>query len=540
MNPRYLGWPPNMPAALDLPALPATSVLAGSARRYGDRLALRHADRTLTFTELYQRSCALAHRLTAQGLGRGDVVAVHLPNHVDYPVAYFGTLLAGATAAPLSPMLRPAELREQLGVCHARAVITDVVGDPITGDGRDGAPRLVWLDPSGRPDEALDAGRAAAPPTVAVDGDDVAHLVFSGGTTGQPKAVTVLHRNLLAETLQYACWRTGALPAPDGQGGVVLDPVEGDYLIRPGQATALTSAPLFHSMGLVGLSQHVASGTTLITMPRFSARTFLDLVDEHRVQHLLGAPAMFAGVLEDPSLHAHDRTSVRAIGCASAPVPPSLTARMLRAFPNARVCQSYGLTEATLVATVVPFTRSAPEKPESCGIPLPGTEITLRDGVGAEVATGEVGEIWIRGPQVTPGYLDRPEATAAAFVDGWLRTGDLGRLDSDGYLSIAGRLKEMLIYKGYNVYPAELEELLLRHDAVESAAVVGRPDEAAGERPVGFVVLRREFSSEEILAFVNDQVSTVKRLHELHVLDELPRSPIGKVRKNVLQERLTG
>ncbi|HEX5568502.1 MAG TPA: AMP-binding protein, partial [Streptomyces sp.] len=395
-------------------------------------------------------------------------------------------------------------------------------------------PAVTWRPLPGEP--------AQGPPAVEVSGEDVAHLVYTGGTTGAPKGVRVLHRNLTAQTLQYACWRTGSRPARDGEGGIVLEPVPGGpgHLLRPGELTVLTAAPLFHSMGLVGLSQHLASGATLTTMRRFDAERFLALVEEHRVDHVLGAPAMYAMLADCPAAGHHDLSSVKALGCGSAPLTGVLAARLEELFPNARVCQSYGMTEATLVVTAAPFTRDGRAKPGSCGFPLDGTRVEVRspDDGRTPLPVGEIGEVWVNGPQVSAGYLNRPEETARTFVDGWLRTGDLGRLDADGELFVTGRLKDMLIYKGYNVYPRELEELLATHPRVVSAAVVGRPDRAAGELPVAFVVPSGPVDPDELLAWTNRQVSRTNRLHEIHLLDAMPVSRVGKILKTELKARL--
>ncbi|AXI80484.1 AMP-binding protein [Peterkaempfera bronchialis] len=537
---------------------PLTAVLAGSARRYGRRTALRHEGEEVSFADLYGRACAVARTLREHGIRRGEVVAVHLGNGPAYPIAYYGILLAGATATPLSPMLTDAEARRQLVDSRAVAVIaesgadgraTRAAADLLTGTGvrlvlvRGGAPKCA---PEAAADSAgwvpLPEDTAEAPPDGGPTGDDVAHLVYTGGTTGTPKGVRVLHRNLTAQTLQYACWRTGARPVADGHGGIVLEPVgePGDFLLHPGDLRVLTAAPLFHAMGLVGLSQHLASGATLTTMRRFDREAFLDHVERYRIQHILGAPAMYAMLMESPTLATRDLTSVRALGCGSAPLPGAVVARLEAAFPRARVCQSYGMTEATLVVTATPYTAATPGKPESCGVPLPGTQVEIRSPQDGRTVLppGERGEVWVHGPQIADGYLGRPRESAEAFVGGWLRTGDLGHRDGDGDLYITGRLKDMLIYKGYNVYPRELEELLLSHPQVASAAVVGRPDPTSGELPVAFVVLRRPEDPDGVRSWVNGQVSPVKRLHEVHAVDRLPLSRVGKVLKTELLARL--
>ncbi|MGP3737527.1 class I adenylate-forming enzyme family protein (plasmid) [Streptomyces sp. GDS52] len=550
----FPAWPHPLPHTIEGYDAPVTAVLAGSARRYGERTALRHEGEEVSFVALYGRACAVARTLREHGVGRGDVVAVQLDNGPAYPIGYYGILLAGAAATPLSPMLTVKEARRQLLDSAAVALLAEAgpdcraaadEKDKLTGT----AVRLVLVrggaGPCGPGADAVTRvpmpESPAAPPEVDLSGDDVAHLVYTGGTTGVPKGVRVLHRNLTAQTLQYACWRTGSRPAADGHGGIVVEPLPGDgFLLRLGAVEVLTAAPLFHSMGLVGLSQHIASGATLTTMRRFDAEAFLDLVERHRVQHVLGSPAMYAMLMESPTLKSRDLTSVRALGCGSAPLSGAVAARLEEAFPAGRVCQSYGMTEATLVVTAAPFTAVTPRKPGSCGIPLPGTRVEIRspkDGLTV-LPRGERGEVWVSGPQIAAGYLNRPGDTAGAFVEGWLRTGDLGHQDDDGDLYVTGRLKDMLIYKGYNVYPRELEELLLHHPSVASAAVVGRPDGIAGELPVAFVVLRTPVGGQELLTWVNAQVAAVKRLHEVHVEEALPLSRVGKVLKGELRDRL--
>ncbi|MGW4032675.1 class I adenylate-forming enzyme family protein [Streptomyces sp. NPDC004838] len=562
----FPAWPHPLPPAIEGYNAPVTAVLAGSAHRYGDRIALRHEGEEVSFAALYGRACAIAHTLREHGVERGDVVAVQLGNGPAYPIGYYGILLAGATATPLSPMLTDDEARRQLLDSGAIALLTEAganasaklagtavrlvlvrEGADPDGDGPNGPDSSDSSDGTDRPDAApirvpLPETLADAPPQTGITGDDVAHLVYTGGTTGTPKGVRVLHRNLTAQTLQYACWRTGSRPAADSRGGIVLEPLPGaGFLLRPGDLEVLTAAPLFHSMGLVGISQHLASGATLTTMRRFDAARFLDLVERHRVQHVLGAPAMFAMLLDGPAPATRDLTSVRALGCGSAPLPATVAARLEKLFPAARVCQSYGMTEATLVVSAVPYTATTPHKPGSCGIPLPGTRIEIRSPQDGRTVLphGERGEIWVNGPQIAAGYLNRPEETAAAFADGWLRTGDLGHQDADGDLHVTGRLKDMLIYKGYNVYPRELEEVLLRHPSVATAAVVGRSDGTAGELPVAFVVLRGPVTAPELMTWVNEQVAAVKRLHEVHIEDALPISRVGKILKTELRDRLS-
>jgi len=553
-------------SSLDYPEVPVGALLAGSARRFGERTAVHYYGRELTFAQLHARASAFAHALAGAGIGRGDVVAIHLPNCPQYPIAYYGALLAGATFSPANPLLPPADLAAQLADCGAVAAVTwGPAATALAAVRERTSVRLVLLtdraqalDPAHGVDldavpgaqdfEQFHAGAPTTPPDVPIDvRTDLAHLAYTGGTTGRSKGVQLPHRNVVVNSLQYACAGTGSRPTLDDAGGVVLDQVSPpeEHPVRLGTGVGINLTPWFHAMGTIGgLNVPVLGGGTTVLHDRFDPGAYLADAERFAVTGMGGAPPLFGALVRHPEFTTRDLSSVRGISSGAAPLPVELIQALHRRFgADVAITEGYGLTEVTMGATIGPSARSAVRKVGTVGLPVPDTEIRVVDPAGADLdplPTGEAGEVCIRGPQVMTGYKDRPEETAAALVDGWLRTGDIGTLDEDGYLSIVDRKKDMLLYKGYNVYPRELEELLHARPGVTGAAVVGRPDPVAGELPVAFVVAPglSEPDGTALMDAVNAQVLPYKRLRELHLVDEIPVSAAGKVLKRTLRERL--
>jgi long-chain acyl-CoA synthetase len=508
--------PPGLPDSLVYPEVPAGAILMGSARRYGDRVAFTHHGETLTYAQLGERAAQFAHGLLAHGVTHGDRVALRMPNCLAYPVAYYGTLLAGAVFVPVNPLLPAAAAERQ--IADAGAVLT-VTAEDVPG---------------------IREGRSTRAPEVDIDiHHDLAHLAYTGGTTGESKGVRLPHRNVVVNTLQYACWGTGSVPALDGAGGLVLSQVgtAEEFPIRLGTAVTINLTPWFHAMGTIGgLNALLLTGVSATLHDRLDPAAYLAEAERLRVTSLGGAPALFAALLNHPDIDTRDLSSVRTISSGAAPMPLAMTRRLYELAPDAVIGEGYGLTEVTMGATSGPAHRSGLRKPGTVGLPVFDTEVRI-DGA---VTPGERGEVCIRGPQVMTGYHNRPDATAEVLVDGWLYTGDIGVLDEDGYLSIVDRLKDMLLYKGYNVYPRELEELLAAQEGVLAAAVVGRPDDSVGELPVAFVVpAGGPVSADRLMAEVNEQVVAYKRLREVHLVDQLPVSAAGKVLKRELRGRLS-
>ncbi|SFL72701.1 class I adenylate-forming enzyme family protein [Geodermatophilus ruber] len=564
-TPTTRSWPPGLPRSLDYPAVPVGSILRAAVRRWGDRPAFVQHEVPLSFTELGRRAHAVANWLADHGIGRGDVVAVHLPNLRQYPAVYYGILLAGATFSPTNPLLPPADLAAQLTDAGAKVVVTlDLVlpavralraGTPVetvivTGDAHahDLAARLELAgdevdladllggDPT---DRHLDAGLDPA--------IDLAHLAYTGGTTGVSKGVELPHRSVVTNVLQSACWTSGSVPARDEAGDVTLRQVCGpeEYPVRLGEGRLINLTPWFHAMGAIGyLNGMVIGGTTTIVHPRFDPVVYVGDAVRYEVTSIGGAPPVFVALLQVPGIADADLSHVRGVSSGAAPLPVPLIERLRQLLPDAVIGEGYGLTEVTMQATGNPSFRSGTRKPGSVGVPVFDTEISIRPlGGGTPLPPGQRGEVCIRGPQVMRGYAHRPAATAEAIdADGWFHTGDVGVLDADGYLSIVDRTKDMLLYKGYNVFPRELEEILFGVPGVAGAAVVGRPDEEAGELPVAYVVRRDDdagaaLTAEFVMAAVNDRVTPYKRLRDVVFIEAIPVSAAGKVLKRELAAR---
>jgi long-chain acyl-CoA synthetase len=554
-----------MPAGLTYPdGAVAGDFLAGSARRYPDRVAVIDGELSLTYAELCEKALRVAQGLRERGLVPGDVVGLHQPNSLWFTVSYFGVLFAGGTVAPFNPSLPPALLADQLADSGAVAAITHPATAPaLEQAGVEALKLLVTVPPSAVAPAPAPAPKDARPlaggipleellladpsPATRVLADTPVHLSFTGGTTGRSKAVRVLHRNLVANVLQTACWRAGALPAVDSEGGLVLEPVpaaQTDHTIQVGADTTIAIAPLFHAMGLVYQVNCVAQGSTAVFTGRFDPAEYLNLVERHRVASVWGSPALFHALIAVPNGLKRDLACVRSVGSGAAPIDTTTQRGLAELFPNAWVTEGYGLTEATMALTYGTLERDPSVPLGTVGGPIFDTEIEIRslDGADSALPTGETGEIWARGPQITAGYLGAPELTAGQFQDGWLRTGDLGCLDERGLLRIVGRVKDMLIYKGYNVYPDQLEEVLSTHPAVAQASVIGVPHHEAGEIPAAYVVRRPDATGSdtalaaELMAFVAERVAPYQKIRQIHFLDSLPTSPAGKILKTELRK----
>ncbi len=542
--------PPGLPAHLDYPLTDIGAILRGAAIRYGERVAFHHDGAELTYTELLARAAQVANGLRAHGIGDDDVVAVHMPNCLDYPAVYYGILLAGAVFTPANPLLPPEDLAFQLTDSGAAAVVTWGLAAQVLAAVRDRLPaRLIVTVDAELPDAvslpALREGQSDTPPAVTIDpATHLAHLAYTGGTTGRSKGVELTHRHVVTNVLQTACWSSGSVPVLTEDGDLLLDQIGSaqDWPTRHGSGVMVNLTPWFHAMGVIGyLSVPLLAGFTIVIHQRFEPGAFLADLERFHATMIGGAPPVFVALMRHPDFVTRDLSAIRGLSSGAAPLPlPVLDALQAR-FPDALIGEGYGLTEVTMMATANPSWRSGVRKAGTVGVAAYDTEVRVVDLDGASLPTGERGEVCIRGPQVMQGYLHRPEATAEVLSDGWLRTGDIGTFDTDSYLSIVDRAKDMLLYKGYNVFPRELEELLHAHPAVAGAAVVGRPDAEVGELPVAFVVLvpGAAVTDAELQEYVNAQVVPYKKLREVHLVDAIPVSAAGKVLRRELRAGLT-
>jgi len=496
----------------------ATFTLARAAE-LGDKPALIDgpSGRTITYAELDRLTGALAGALAARGIGKGDVVATYMPNLPEYALIFLGVVRANATNTTANPLYTPHELAHQLADSGAKLLLTIA---PFLDNAREAAAEVGLTDivvvgegPGEEPTLADLLAAGAAPPALDIDpAEDVAVLPYSSGTTGLPKGVMLTHRNLVANVLQV----NGTLPA-----------VEDDVSIG--------CLPFFHIYGqTVIMNLGLRYGVTIVTMPRFDLGEWLDLVEGHRATLAYVVPPIALGLAKHPSIDGRDLSSLRMIMSGAAPLGAEL-AGAVAARAGTPTIQGYGMTELSPVSHVSPLDT---EKRGMIGPPVPGTECRIVDPeTGADV---ERGELWIRGPQVMKGYLNNEEATRETIdEDGWLHTGDVAEVDAEGYYAIVDRLKELIKYKGFQVPPAELEAIMLEHPAIIDCAVIGVPDDEAGELPKGFVVIAEgsDVSDEEIMAFVAERVSPQKKLRLLERIEAIPKSASGKILRRELSGR---
>lgn len=470
--------------------------------------------RTITYGQLDALTAALAGALAARGIGKGDVVATYMPNLPEYAVIFHGVVRANATNTTANPLYTSHELAHQLSDSGAKALVTIA---PFLETAREAAAEvgltdiiLVGEGPGEGPTLAELLAAGAAPPELDIDpAEDLAVLPYSSGTTGLPKGVMLTHRNLVANVLQSA----SALPTGEDD-------------------VSIGCLPFFHIYGMtVIMNLGLRNGATIVTMPRFDLEEWLGLVEEHRATLAYVVPPIALGLAKHPAVDGSDLSSLRMILSGAAPLGADL-ARAVTARVGKPTIQGYGMTELSPVSHVAPLDTA---KGGTIGPPVAGTECRIVDPEsGADV---DRGELWVRGPQVMKGYLNNEEATRETIdADGWLHTGDVAEIDSDGHYLIVDRLKELIKYKGFQVPPAELEAILLEHPAISDCAVIGIPDEEAGELPKGFVVIApgADVSDEEIMAFVAERVSPQKKLRLLERIEAIPKSASGKILRREL------
>jgi acyl-CoA synthetase (AMP-forming)/AMP-acid ligase II len=479
----------------------------GQAQLRSDAVALIDAatGRSLTFGEVLDGTRRFAGGLRARGARAGDVIGIVAFNRPEFAIAMHGALSAGLTLAPASPLLTARELSAFLRQAGARWAVADAESRAKVVEA-DVFEEVLAL-------EELPVGEAGEP----VSGRPQAlAVVFStSGTTGLPKSAAHTHAGAVATLRQYAAGSLRRFRADDVVSGVV---------------------PFPHMFGSVMLNSALRAGARMVVLPRFEPEAFLRMIEEHRVTVAIVVPPVARLLARHPLVDRYDLSSLRFVFVGAAPCPAALEEECSERL-GCTVAQGLGMTEAAPLAL--------PEEPVrhgSVGRVVPGTEAIVVDpDSGARLDAGRTGELWFRGPQVMSGYLGDAAATEGIIdADGWLHSGDLGYFDADGHLYVVDRLKELIKCRGYQVAPAQLEAELVAHPAIADAAVVGRPDVEAGEVPVAYVVPRAPVGCGEIVSWVGERVAPYKRLADVIVVDEIPRSPTGKVLRRVLVERERG
>ncbi|GER82769.1 MAG: long-chain fatty acid--CoA ligase [Thermogemmatispora sp.] len=520
-----------------------------NCQRFGTYEALVYEDpqlaepRRYTNVEIAREAVQLAAGLRALGIETGDRVMVMIPNCPEVIISYQAIARAGAIVIPVLPLLKPPEVQYIAQNSGARLLITSPLLLPLHGTTLAQVPTLEQIVcvgdlaaagplgslSEGRPQvhtyqDVLARGAEYADyylsdlPGINLTPDDTAVILYTSGTTGRPKGVMLSHRNLVANAVSGR-----------GVGG------DEDPSVAESQGeTHLAILPLAHAFGLVASNVAYLNGARIVMLPRFDTTAVFSAIERYRVSGFAGVPAMFVALLHSPDADRYDTSSLQYCVSGSAPLPVAVLEAFEQKF-GCRILEGYGLSEAT--AALTGHNREMPRKPGSVGKPLPGVEIRIVDENDRDVPVGEVGEIIARGPNVMQQYYNLPEETATAMRNGWLHTGDMGRMDEDGYIYVVERKKDLIIRGGFNIYPRDVEEVLNRHPAVIESAVVGIPSERMGEEVKAFVVTREPVDAEALKAFCREYLANYKTPSEIEFVDSLPRNLVGKIDKKELRRR---
>ncbi|MFZ5827854.1 MAG: long-chain-fatty-acid--CoA ligase [Bacillota bacterium] len=542
-RPWLKSYPEGVRTHLEYPEVPVYQFLFEQIETHPERTAIIFYGKKISyreFGELIDRFAAgLVRRL---GLKKGERVGIMLPNCPQNLIAMTAVQRAGAIPVQFNPLYVAREIEYQVNDAGCRFFVTLDLFWEKAKEGRGCVERFIVTSmadylpfplnllfrlktraPQIGGDEAvrfMDLLSESAEGFVPVPIDpreDPAYLLYTGGTTGLSKGVVSTHFNVVANMLQIKEW----VQRPEGAHDVVL-----------------VVMPLFHSYGLVAAAGFaLAQGGTCILVPKFDAKEILKLIQKYRPTSFPGVPTIYTALLKQPGIERYDLKSIELCVSAAAPLPVELL-EQFESMTGASILEGYGLTEAS------PATHSNPMHgrriPGSVGLPYPDTDVRIIDlETGADLPLGQEGEVLIRGPQVMKGYWNKPEETAAAIADGWLFTGDIGRLDEDGYLYIVDRKKDMIIASGFNIYPREIDEILYQHEAVLEACSVGVPDEYRGETVKAFVVLKpgATVTEQEIIEFCRARLAAYKRPTQVEFLPELPKSAVGKILRRVLAQQ---
>ena len=539
----------GVPRSLTYETITIPDFLRCSAERYPDQTATIFMGARLTYGKLAQQVKRFAAGLHNLGVRHGDRVAISLPNCPQTIIAYYATLSLGAVAVLTNPLYVEQELIHQWGDAGVKtAIILDRLWPRVnqvrsqiplqniivTGiqdylpfpknllyplkARRDGTWTKVPWQKDVIPFKKLIAS-TTAPPRVSLAPDGLACLQYTGGTTGRPKGAMLTHRNLVASVSQIQ-----------------------QFLLQGHQDAsdkAIAILPLFHAYGMNGvMNLGVRLAATLVLLPLFDMTMLMKAIQQERPTFFLGVPALYSAILNYPGGDKIDLTSIRVCFSGAAPLPVKIV-EQFEARTGARIAEAYGLTEAASVTHVNP--RKGIRKHGSIGVPVTGTDARIVDvETGTQdLPPNEIGELLVKGPQVMPSYWNRPEETAQVLRDGWLYTGDIARMDEDGYFYIEDRKKDLIITGGYNVYPREVEEVLYQHSKVLEASVIGVPSKVRGERIKAFVVLKDGTSGKasELVEFCKTRLAPYKVPKAIVFRDELPKSMAGKILRRVLREQ---
>lgn len=541
-------YPPEIPAELSLRSVPVHTYLTEAAELYGDKVAVHFMGYEMTYKELHAQALQCGRALVDSGIKQGDRVAIMLPNCPQSIISYYGVLYAGGIVVQMNPLYVEREIEYQLKDAGAKAIITldilyprvmsvkaqtDVKQVIVTGI-KDYLPfpknmlypfvqkkqyGIVVKVTHGEESKVwktfLKEGKGELPTLDLNFEEDLALLQYTGGTTGFPKGVMLTHKNLVANASMCDAWL---------------------YKCKKGEEVVLGLLPFFHVYGMTAvLILSVMQGYKMVLLPKFDPETTLKTIQKQKATLFPGAPTIYIGLLNHPNLKEYDITSVHSGISGSAPLPVEIQEQFEKVI-DGRLVEGYGLTETSPV-THSNFLWGDNRRKGSIGVPWPSTDAQIWSLGGTDVLQPkEIGEIVVSGPQVMKGYWNRQEETDAVLFDGWLRTGDIGYMDEDGFFYVVDRKKDMIIAGGYNIYPREIEEILYEHESVQEVVVAGVPDPYRGETVKAYVVVKKGHSvtEKDLDAFTRKMLAAYKvpRIYEFR--EELPKTAVGKILRRVL------
>lgn len=535
-------WPEGVPQRKAYPEIPLPEILSTASEKYGSSDAIVFFEKSITYRELDDLSNRFASSLKGLGVKKGDRVALLLPNIPQFLICYFGAMRAGAIVVPCSPLYRERELEFQLNNCGAETIIVldslfslvasveertkirNVITTALLDLVKDIGETSTRATQSSRAMLLKDLLKEHTdlPPGTAIDPkQDPALFQYTGGTTGTPKAAVLTHYNLVANTVQFSSWLS---------------------TLRNGEEVVLGALPLFHIFGMTAaMNTSIFKGETLVLVPKFDTFEVLSAIQRHAVTYFPGVPTMYIALLNDHRTAEFNLKSVRLCISGGSPLPVEIM-RKFEAVIGGGLIEGYGLTEASPVTHCNPVDKPEKVRAGSIGIPLPDTEARIVDIETGEydLAADETGELIVRGPQIMAGYWNQPEETRQVLRKGWLYTGDIAKMNEDGYFFIVDRKKDMINVSGLKVWPREVEEVLYEYPAVKEAAVIAVPDPYRGEAVKACIVLKEGFRgrvrAEDVVRFCKNKIAGFKVPTQVEFVYDFPKTPAGKVLKRDLHK----
>ncbi len=526
-------YPDHISFSLNYPERPIFENLKASAEKFPERAGIIYSEVEYTYSELWDFSLRMANALRDMGIKKADRVAIYLPNIPQFVIAYYGILASGAVSVACNAAYREKEIEYMLRDSGARAIVMldellpvvnsvkDKTGlEEIIVTSRNETMTKMSIDPNlGKRSMAkLLSENKSEIPDVSIDPkEDLAVLQYTGGTTGVPKGAMLTHYNLMVDQTQEAKW----------------------FEFRDGEETAIIFLPVSHIYGMNWcMNTMILVAGTVILMERFEPAKVLEYVNRYRPTIFYGVPTAYIALLNHPDVGKADFSKMRTCFSAAAALPPEVR-RKWREVTGADIIEAWGLTEAAPCLTCTPLGMSGDKL---IGVPMPDTVVKVVDiDTGEDLPAGKVGELVGKGPQVMKGYWNKPEETREVLREGWLFTGDLGYMDKNGLFYFVDRKKDLINVAGYKVWPDEVENVLYEHPAVMEVAVVSSPDHEKGEVPKAYIVLKDEYkgkiSQEELIKFCKERLAPFKAPRKIEFLDEMPKSPVGKILRRVLRER---